>query len=498
VSPQHDVVILGGGTAGCVLAARLSEDPARSVCLVEAGPDYGPHGAAGWPPELLDSRQGPDSHDWRDDAGVLTVARVIGGCSAHNLCFWIHPAAADWDEWARASGDGGWSAGQMREHIDRLEALMPLRRFSGEEVNPWLRACTDAADEIGLGALTDVNDHSHATGLGPMPVNVAGTTRWNAAFAYLDPARGRPNLTILSDALVDRVVFDRDRVAAAIVRRNGTELQVRGERVVVTAGSYGSPAILMRSGIGPEQELARHRIRVAANLPVGRRLRDHCSVRMRLAPSRIAQERIDTHAEGGLTFFSQGVGRARSSQALDGLWDLHLMVGLIPAPAGGFPDRTGHVLGLNAALLQPDWTGTVGLRSRDPEHLPVVSAQGLGSKRDLTAITDGLELCGELIHSRAARGLWDEQLMPDPALSGEALRTYCAEGISPYFHPVGTCAMGRAGDGQSVVDASGRVHGFHNLHVADASIMPTIPRANTNLPVLAAAERIAKHLATLD
>jgi choline dehydrogenase len=492
----HDVLILGGGTAGCALAARLSEDRGRSVCLVEAGPDYGPHDGGGWPREMLDGRDGPDTHDWRDDEGRLMVARVIGGCSAHNLCFWVRPAAADWDEWVEASGDSGWSGDAMRQHVGRVESTMPLRRFTDDEVNPWLRTCIEAADEIGLGALDDVNDHSHATGAGTMPLNVVGTTRWNAAFAYLDAARERPNLTILPDSLIDRVLFEGDRAVGALVRRDGVEIRLRGERVVVTAGSYGSPAVLMRSGIGPEAELARHGIAVIADLPVGLRLRDHFSVRMRLSPSASMQEQIDLHAGTGLTFFSQGIARARTSQAPDGLWDLHLMVGLVAAAEGGFPERSGHVLGLNSALVKPEWTGSVSLRSKDAQHLPRVTAQDLGCERDMSAMLEGLELCGELIRSEAARGTWEHQLAPDGEQSGDSMRAYCSESVSPYFHPVGTCAMGRP-DGGSVVDAIGRVHGIQKLHVADASIMPTIPRANTNLPVLAAAERIAQRLAAL-
>lgn len=494
----HSVLILGGGTAGCVLAARLSEDPDRSVCLVEAGPDYGLHDDGAWPAELLDGREVPDSHDWRDDAGALMVARVIGGCSAHNLCFWIHPAAADWDEWASASGDSGWSGSAMSAYVDRVESVMPLRRSNSGEVNPWLQTCIDAATEIGLGALEDVNDHRHDTGLGPMPLNAVGTTRWNSAFAYLDAARGRSNLEILANSLVERVELSGDRAVGATVRHDGSQTLLRAERIVLTAGSYGSPAVLMRSGIGSEVELGRHGIAVAADLPVGRRLRDHFSVRLRLAPSAGMQARISEHAAGGLTFFSQGIARARSSQVGAGPWDLHLMVGLTTAAEGGFPERSGHVLGLNAAVVRPEWTGTVTLRSGDPAHLPLVTPQNLNSNRDMAAILDGVELCHELIRSKAADGTWQEQLAPDPGLSGDALREYCAAVVGPYFHPVGTCAMGRPGDGRSVVDACGRVHGFDNLHVADASIMPTIPRANTNLPVLAVAERIAEQVAALE
>jgi choline dehydrogenase len=368
---------------------------------------------------------------------------------------------------------------------------MPLRRFEPGELNPWLRTCIAAAEEIGLGALVDINDHSRDTGLGPMPVNAVGTTRWNAAFAYLDAARARPNLMILDETLVDRVDLDGDRAAGATVRRQGSETQIRAQTVVLTAGSYGSPAVLMRSGIGPEAELARHGIAVVSALPVGERLRDHFRVLLRLAPSAAMQEEIDRHADTGLAFFSQGLGRARSSQEADGLWDLHLMVGLVTAADAGFDGRSGHVLALDPAIVRPRWTGSVRLRSSDPERLPEVAPQDLGDEGDMEAILEGLELSGELARSRAAREAWEEQLAPDPGLSGMALREHCAAGVAPYFHPVGTCAMGRPGDGKSVVDATGRIHGFENLHVADASIMPALPRANTNMAILVAAERIA-------
>ncbi len=487
----YDVLILGGGTAGCVLAARLSENGDRSVCLVEAGPDYGAHDGGGWPEEMIDGRGAPGSHDWRDDRGTLRVARVIGGCSAHNLCFWVRPAARDWDQWSRASGDEGWSAAAIGSYVERVESLMPLRRFLPEELNPWLRTCIEAAAETGLGGLEDINDHTRDTGLGPMPVNTIGTSRWNAAFAYLDAARGRPNLTILDKALVDRVDLDGDRALGATARRGGAEIRVRAETVVLAAGSYGSPAVLMRSGVGPEAELGRHGIAVAADLPVGERLRDHFRVLLRLSPSAAMQEEIDRHQETGLTFFSQGLGRARSSQDAEGPWDLHLMVGLVAAADAGFSERSGHVLALDPALVKPRWTGSVRLRSSDPEQLPEVTPQDLRDAGDMEAILEGIEHCRELIRSPAAREAWEEQLVPDPDLSGAGLREHCADGVAPYFHPVGTCAMGRPDDGRSVVDSAGRVHGFENLHVADASIMPTIPRANTNLPVLVAAERIA-------
>lgn len=489
------MVILGGGTAGCVLAARLSEDAGRSVCLVEGGPDYGHHDSGGWPAEMLDGRNGPDSHDWSDRHGSLNVARVIGGCSAHNLCFWVRPPAEDWDDWARASDDPAWSAEGIAPAIQRVEERMPLELASGDAVNPWLRTLMEAADEIGLGSGDEIG--SLVQGVAPIPLNVRGTDRWNAAFAYLDEARDRPNLTILDDALVDRIEIEGGRAAGAIVHRSDGVESLGGDRIVLSAGAYGSPAILLRSGIGPAAELQRHGIEQHAELPVGVRLRDHFGVRFRLAPSREMQQRLDQHAAGGLTFVSQGLMKARSSRCPDELWDMHGVILAIPAVEGGYPEREGHLLGLSASLLRPAWSGSVRLRSTSPSDLPEVAPHDLGDEADMEAVLEGLALCRRLVEADAARGAWSEQLAPDPELDEDGLRRHCADSVGPYFHPVGSCAMGRAGDGASTVDATGRVHGIDGLHVADASIIPSTPRANTNMPTLVVAERIAERLGAL-
>lgn len=489
----YDVLILGGGTAGCVLAARLSENPDRSVCLVEAGPDYGPHGSGRWPDELLDARAIPDSHDWSDDDHTLAVARVIAGCSAHNLCFWVHPAPEDWDDWAAATGEDGWSARGIRPAIERVEERIPLQLAAGERINPWLETMIEAAEELGLGTGADINRLGE--GLAPMPLNADGSTRVNAAFAYLDQARGRANLTIRDRCLIDRVELAGDRAVGAVVRGPEGETVLAAKRVVVSAGAYGSPAVLLRSGIGPGEELRRHLIELRAELPVGTRLEDHFATRFRLAPSEAMQRRLDQYATTGPTFVCQGLLKGRSSRCPQGLWDLHGVIVAIPAADAGFPERTGHVLGLSSSLLKPAWTGTVTLRSADPETLPEVSPYRLDDAGDAATMLEGLELCGRLVETRAAREAWTEQLLPDPGLDGEALRRWCERSLSSYFHPVGTCAMGREGDGISTVSADGRVHGLEGLHVADASIIPTVPRANTNLAVLAVAERIAERIA---
>lgn len=488
----HDVLILGGGTAGCVLAARLSEDPGRDVCLVEGGPDYGPHGSGGWPRELLDVRGIASTHDWTDADGSLQVARVIGGCSAHNLGFWVHPAREDWDEWAAATGDDGWSADAIAPAIGRVEERMPLRLAAGDEIGPWLATMMEAAEEIGLRSGADVNDLDE--GVAPVPLNVDGTTRWNAAFAYLDEARDRPNLTIVERALVDRIRLEGDRATGAVVVMPAGESSIAASLVIVASGAYGSPAILLRSGIGPADELRRHGIEQRAELPVGAHLRDHMAVRFRLAPSESMQRRLDEFEARADGFVVQGLLKGRSSRCPEGLWDLHGVILAIPAADGGFPERGGHVLGLSASLVKPAWTGTVRLRGSDPGTLPEVTPHGLGTDPDMACVLDGLDLCRRLVEAPAARDGWTEQLAPDPALDEDALRHYCDGNALPYFHPVGTCAMGRPDDGVSTVDGSGRVHGIEGLRVADASIMPAIPRANTNMPTFVVAERIAELL----
>ena len=486
----HDVLILGGGTAGCVLASRLSEDPGREVCLVEGGPDYGPRRSGRWPPELVDVRGIASTHDWTDAGGSLQVARVIGGCSAHNLGFWVHPARADWDEWVAATGDDGWSADAIAPAIRRVEERMPLRLASGSDVNPWLATLMEAAEEVGLPSGPDVNELDE--GVAPVPLNADGTTRWNAAFAYLDEARGRPNLTIVDRALVDRVHLDGDRAAGAVVQTENGQESITAALVVVASGAYGSPAILLRSGIGPAEELRRHGVEQRAELPVGTRLRDHIAVRFRLAPSDSMQTRIEEFEARAEGFVVQGLLKGRSSHCPEGLWDLHGVILAIPAADGGFPERGGHVLGLSSSLVKPRWTGTVRLRSADPATLPEVTPHGFGTEPDMRCVLDGLELCRRLAEAPAARDAWTEQLAPDPALDEDGLRRYCDGNALPYFHPVGTCAMGRPDDGVSTVDGSGRVHGIEGLRVVVASIMPAIPRANTNMPTFVLAERIAE------
>jgi choline dehydrogenase len=464
---EFDVVVAGGGSAGCVVAARLSENPDCSVCLVEAGPDYGPHDDGRWPADILNACELAFSHAWErgdpDDRSQLR-ARILGGCSSHNACALLPGARSDYDEWGE-----GWTADDVQPHLDRAAKMMRARRFAEDEFAPLSRAVLSALPELDLPQLADATEDS--AGAGPFPVNAVGSTRWNAAFAYLDPARGRPNLTIQADALVDRVRLDGDR-ASGVVLAGGGEISAR--TVVITASSYGSPAILLRSGIGPER-----------GLPVGENLIDHPGTGVGWAPTEQLQEETARFAESRPVFMAQVVVKARSRQCAEDTWDIHLFPATDPAQ-----DELGHPTGsyeLSAAAfgMKPLSRGRVRLAGPDP-RTPLVIEHGLLSDPvDLEVLVDGLALLRRLGASEAMSRYAAAEVRPGLEVDPEQ---YIRETVRGYFHPVGTCALG------SVVDARGAVIGVEGLYVADASIMPTIVRSNTNLSTLGVAEKIAAQL----
>lgn len=439
---RYDVVVVGGGTAGCVLAARLSEEPGRSVCLVEAGPDYGPYAGGGWPADILDGRWlALDSHRWEQDDpddNSQARARILGGCSAHNACVLLRGAAADYDEWGL-----GWSEAQLRPYLERAEQVLRSRVLDDEELDPWHRAFADAA-----GADTVVN-----------PVNMTRDgVRWTAAFAYLDPARDRANLTIQADTLVDRVLLDGDR-AVGIATSAG---ELEAATVVLAASAYGSPGVLLRSGIGPE-----------SGLPVGEGLVDHVGTGMAWEPTDALLAAWDVSAAAPM--LAAVTIEGRSSRCEDGVCDLFLLPVLSPS----------HEISAVVYAMKPRSRGRVTLTSADP-RAPLHVEQGfLSDDADAAVLTEGFERLRELTESEPIQRYAGRELQPGGDVGAEEHVWATASG---FFHPTGTCAIG------SVVDERGRVLGYENLVVADASIMPTIPRANTNLSTAAIAERIAELL----
>jgi choline dehydrogenase len=486
-----DVVVLGGGTAGCVVAGRLAAESDADVVVLEAGPDYGPRDSGRWPADLLDGGALVSSHSWGYDTGRLhplrgTVelprARVIGGCSTHNGCIAAVGCAEDYDGWARIAGDARWSADALRPLFARALERLRVRYYGEDEVGPFHRACLEAAAALGLPRADDLGDLDGGVGFGIEPVNVDGGVRVNTAFAYLDPARSRPNLRVVDRALCDRLEPAADGVEV-IARRDGGELRVRGQVAVLAAGSYGSPAVLLRSGIGDPAALAPHGIRVVHDLRgVGRNLHDHPLVELDFAGSDRLREALAEAAAERFVPEEQTLGKLRSSRA-SGPYDLHL----VPVAAPEHSLLAGRTI-LAVGAMEPRSRGRLTLASADPDVPPLMDHGYLTDSHDVAVLLEGSERARELAATEPLRSLVGDELR-DLDLEDALRRTHVH-----YYHPVGTCALGPAGDELAVCDARGRLHGLDRVVVADCSLMPVVPRANTNVPAVVIGERIADEL----
>jgi choline dehydrogenase len=498
---RYDVVIVGGGSAGCVLAARLSEDASRTVLVVEAGPDHPDPQTL--PADVVDASQPTVDHDWgyvadpELDRGIgLPRARIMGGCSATNACFALRGAPQDYDGWL-TSGNAGWSFAEVLEDFRRLEddldfrdswhgsdGLIPIQRPARAELNPVQAAFVEGA--VGLGHAY-VEDHNRpgAVGVGPTPRNVRNGMRMSTAVTYLAEARPRPNLTIRPDTVVADVECSGTRVTG-IRLVDGTAIEA--DRVVLSAGTYASPTILMRSGIGPATELLGLGIEPVVDLPgVGSNLVDHPLVSVDL-PTRPASttSRFQAH----LTLHSAGADPT-------GPPDL-LLFAAGPFDVGSDHGASGAACAIVSGLMAPRSRGWVRLSSSAPDDPPRIHPAHLAVSDDLERMCDAVTEARRLAQSEPMTAITTgAELQPGPTRSTddrEALAAWVLSAVSTFHHPVGTCAMGADPSSGAVCDSRGSVHGIEGLTVADASIMPTIPTANTNLPTIMVAEHVASYL----
>jgi choline dehydrogenase len=489
--PGHaDTVVIGGGTAGAALAGTLVENSDESVLVLEAGPDYGPHDPSAWPSDLLDSRALPASHQWGYDSAdtypdrVLPFdrARVIGGCSSHNGCAAIVGSPLDYDAW-EALGCTGWATETLKPLFDSALLRLRVRIPGDEEATPFQRAFLEAAPAAGIPRVSDLNDWDEEQGIALSPVNVVDGVRWNAAFAYLDPVRSQPNLSIAGDALVSRLIVNGGRVDGVEITREGRLVRIHCDRVVICAGTYGSPLVLERSGVGDPAVITRHDIEVRLELPgVGRNLHDHPAVRLHFEGTSASIAQMRAFAEERWLPEEQTIAKLRSQHCREG-FDLHMY------PIGG-ADRDAWRWDVPVACLTPRSRGEIHLSDADPEAIPAIDHAFLADVDgyDAMILADGVRIMRTLATNEPLRTFLGEELNAlEPA---ELVRRR----VEHYYHPVGSCKMGPASDPQAVVDPAGRIHGLENAYVADCSICPVVPRANTNLPAVVIGLRVASLL----
>jgi len=474
-----EYVVLGAGSSGCAVAGRLAE-AGHDVLVVEAGPDYGPFGdhPSKWPAELLSARMLATTHDWGFHSGRWTFerAKVIGGCSSHNGAIAAVGLRSDYDNWQLA----GWSAAEVAPLFDLVIERMRVRAYDDWETGPFHRRCLEAAAELGWPIASDLCDLDAGPSFGLETVNVVDGIRWNASFAYLDPVRDR--VRIIDRATIDRISFG-DNGTTVICEREGEQLLVDAGTVVLAAGVYGTPGILERSGIGDPVVLRAAGIEVRHELPgVGANLHDHPLVEVDRAVGPALQGWLDEAAATGFLPEEQTLGKFVSSFSEDGLYDTHVF----PVCAS---DQTSVLHGRVAVVvscLTPRSRGTVHVTSADHRVAPAIDHAYLADERDLGVLRDGLVTAQQLLdHPRVA------------ALLGEAVTDFgndeaLRQAVKHYYHPVGSCAMGVGAN--AVCDANGRVRGVHGVVIADASLMPQVPRANTNMPAVMIGERIARTL----
>ncbi|HLZ70317.1 MAG TPA: GMC family oxidoreductase N-terminal domain-containing protein [Dehalococcoidia bacterium] len=505
----YDDVIVGAGSSGSVLASRLSEDPGRSVLLLEAGPDFA--SVEETPQDLIDGRNmSVQAHDWGFMADAvpgrpITYPRgkVTGGSSAVNATVALRGVPADYDEWA-AWGNDGWSWQDVLPYFRKLEddedehgdlhgtgGPIPIRRWKPGELRPPQQAYFNVLRRLGFPEVTDHN-HPDSTGAGIIPQNQRNFVRMSAAIGYLAPARHRINLTIKPNCLVDRVLFEGKRAIGVELECGGVRQQVFGRRITLSAGAVASPAILLRSGIGPAADLRALGIEPLVDAPVGTRLNDHPLAFVFGLPRPGVCDRSNPFIQVMLRYTAPGSDVFNDMQLYFGSqFDVLELAGAEAMAMVG----AQIVVGAGASLQRPLSRGRLTLASRDPHEQPKVDlnfcsdAQG----EDMRRMVEGVRLGYQVVTSPELAPFVERvALLSDEAVaSNEALSEYVRMTVGTTFHPVSTAPMGPESDANAVVDPRCRVRGVENLRVVDASVMPNIVRCNTNLTCMMIGERVA-------
>lgn len=528
---EADIVIVGAGSAGCLLANRLSADPSVRVVLLEAGgEDRNPwiRVPLGYAKTIADPgvnwcyRTEPAA-SLAGRTMLYPLGRTLGGSSAINGLLWVHGQPQDFDGWATLAG-AGWGRQPMRDALLSVERVLPVimgdrGRDGGivvsrsDTAHPLLRAAIGSGVACGLPANADYNS-GQQFGIAALQVTVDQGRRVSAAHAFLHPVRSRPNLRVLTLARVHRVLFERGRAVGVTAFGVQGALTVHARReVVLSAGAVHSPQLMMLSGVGPADELRRLGIEPQAHSPdVGHQLQDHVQVRcvyqarpargfdtlnelfhsrprQVLAAARYALLRQGWLAQGAMRVVAFAKSEAACDPATDRP-DLQLLFALFSTERLGEPPHRFPGLSISVVPLRPQSRGRISLASADPGAAPVIRIPLLEHPGDLALALRGIAWARRIAAQGPLSELLVREVHPGPAaVSDAALTEFARSQATTIFHPVGSCRMGR--DDAAVVDPELRVRGVRGLRVVDASVMPTVVSGNTHAATLAIAERAA-------
>lgn len=514
----YDYIIVGAGSAGCVLAARLTEDSAARVLLLEAG---GRDTAREIRIPAAFSKLFKTAVDWNYSTEpephlnnrrlYWPRGKVLGGSSSINAMIYIRGNAADYDRWA-SLGNRGWGFADVLPYFKKSEnhergagefhgSGGPLNVADLGLVNPLTHAFVAGAQEIGIAAKPDFNGTTQ-DGVGIYEVTQRNGQRHSAADAYLRPALARQNLSVVCGAHATRVRIENGRATGLKFLRNGKTEEARAtSEVILAGGTVNSPQVLMLSGIGPADQMSRFGISAIRDLPgVGANLQDHPMVSVGyLCTQPVSLDGAETLANL-LRYLIFKKGPLTSNVAEAGLFtrsreglkvpDIQLLFGPAYYRGHGLVRRKENCFGFGPTLITPESRGSVALRSANPLDAPAIRANYLSTDTDMRTMIEGVKLSRRIALARAFDPYRGEEIHPGAgSTSDEDIAEFLRNEVETLYHPVGTCQMGN--DPLSVVDARLRVHGVERLRVADASVMPTVPAGNTNAPTIMIAEKAA-------